>query len=112
MALVINWENYSFSEILTIIDHIVGMALMYGETNNPAGEFTKDVGGGGFVFSLCITWQRAFARNRIKMTNIMKDVIDECDMWSKLEALKKRNPDAENLCGKYLKEKGIAIVFK
>ena len=105
---MINWEKYSLDEAMIVIDDIVGIALQFNTNKHPLGELDLPVGG-GFVYSLFITWKRADAicdiTNRMTLFPIMRKVINDESIDVKL---KEWYPEMlQKYSVKFLKEKHV-----
>ena len=106
---MINWEKYDPLQQYIIIDDIVGLCLMFEKNNSAIGEFKLDTGGGGFVYSLFVTWQRADPINKNLLIEILKKIIDKYEIDKKTDELKKRYRSAAKYSNDYLSEHGINL---
>ena len=101
------WDDHSFNEAMMVIDDIVGLALHFTKTNHPMGEFPDGFTGGGFLYSLFVTWQRAIGENKIRLFPVMQECIDQYDVATKVQEIRTNNPEAARMSMKFLKEHGV-----
>jgi len=106
---MINWENYDPRQQYIIIEDIVGLCMMYEKSQHPIGEFKLDTGGGGFVYSLFVTWKRADPYNKNMLIEILKKIIDKYNIDKKTDEIKKTYPSAAKFSADYLSENGINL---
>ena len=106
---MINWENYDPRQQYIIIEDIVGLCMMYEKSQHPFGEFKLDTGGGGFVYSLFVTWKRADPYNKDMLIEILKTIINKYNIDKKTDEIKKTYPSAAKFSANYLSENGINL---
>ncbi len=106
---MINWENYNPMQQYVIIEDIVGLCMMYEKNQNAIGEFKLDTGGGGFVYSLFVTWKRADPYNKNLLIDILKTIINKYDIDKKTDEIKKTFPSAAKFSADYLSEHGVNL---
>jgi len=106
---MINWENYDPRQQYIIIEDIVGLCMMYEKSQHPMGEFKLDTGGGGFVYSLFVTWKRADPYNKDMLIEILKTIINKYNIDKKTDEIKKTYPSAAKFSANYLSENGINL---
>lgn len=107
---MIEWEKYNPMQQFIIIEDIVGLCMMYEKSQHPLGEFKLDTGGGGFVYSLFVTWKRADPYNKNLLIEILKIIINKYEIDKKTDEIKKRYPSAAKFSANYLSENGINLV--
>jgi len=83
--------------------------MMYEKSQHPIGEFKLDTGGGGFVYSLFVTWKRADPYNKNLLIEILKKIINKYEIDKKTDEIKKTYPSAAKFSADYLTENGINI---
>jgi len=106
---MIFWEKYNPMQQYIIIEDIVGLCMMYEKSQHPIGEFKLDTGGGGFVYSLFVTWKRADPYNKNLLIEILKKIINKYDIDKKTGEIKKTYPSAAKFSEDYLSENGINL---
>jgi len=106
---MIKWENYDLVQQYVIIEDIVGLCLMFEKNHSAIGEFKLDTGGGGFVYSLFVTWQRADPFNKKLLMDILKKIIDKYEIDKKTDELKKTYRSAAKYSNDYLSEHGVNL---
>ena len=106
---MIFWEKYDPMQQYIIIEDIVGLCMMYEKSQHPIGEFKLDTGGGGFVYSLFVTWKRADPYNKNLLIEILKKIINKYEIDKKTDEIKKRYPSAAKFSANYLSENGISL---
>lgn len=106
---MIFWEKYDPRQQYIIIEDIVGLCMMYEKSQHPIGEFKLDTGGGGFVYSLFVTWKRADPYNKNLLIEILKKIINKYDIDKKTDEIKKTYPSAAKFSENYLSENGISL---
>jgi len=106
---MIFWEKYNPMQQFIIIEDIVGLCMMYEKSQHPIGEFKLDTGGGGFVYSLFVTWKRADPYNKKLLIEILKKIINKYEIDKKTDEIKKTYPSAAKFSADYLTENGINI---
>ncbi len=100
----IDWEKYNDYGSFMIIDDIVGLCLQYNtDQRHPHGEFPFDTGG-GFLYSVFITWRRADPNNKKKLMPLMKEWINQYDVPFKVKMMV---PGAQEMSQKWLEKNGI-----
>jgi len=107
---MIFWEKYDPMQQFIIIEDIVGLCMMYENSQHPIGEFKLDTGGGGFVYSLFVTWKRADPYNKNLLIEILKKIINKYEIDKKTDEIKKTYPSAAKFSYDYLTEHGINLV--
>ena len=106
---MIFWEKYNPMQQFIIIEDIVGLCMMYEKSQHPIGEFKLDTGGGGFVYSLFVTWKRADPYNKNLLIEILKTIINKYNIDKKTDEIKKTYPSAAKFSADYLSENGIKL---
>jgi len=106
---MINWENYNPMQQFVIIEDIVGLCLMFEKNNSAIGKFKLDTGGGGFVYSLFVTWKRADPFNKKLLIDVLKKIIDKYEIDKKTDELKKTYRSAAKYSNDYLSEHGVNL---
>jgi len=82
---------------------------MYEKSQHPIGEFKLDTGGGGFVYSLFVTWKRADPYNKNLLIEILKKIINKYEIDKKTDEIKKTYPSAAKFSADYLSENGVNL---
>ncbi len=106
---MIHWENYDSRQQYVIIEDIVGLCMMYEKNQNAIGEFKLDTGGGGFVYSLFVTWKRADPYNKNLLIDILKTIINKYEIDKKTHEIKKTFSSAAKFSADYLSENGVNL---
>jgi len=106
---MICWELFDSMQQYIIIEDIVGLCMMYEKNQNAIGEFKLDTGGGGFVYSLFVTWKRADPFNKKLLIDILKKIINKYEIDKKTDEIKKKFPSAAKFSDDFLKEHGVNI---
>jgi len=106
---MIKWENYDDRQQYIIIEDIVGLCMMYEKNQNAIGEFKLDTGGGGFVYSLFVTWKRADPYNKNLLIDILKTIINKYEIDKKADEIKKTYSSAAKFSQDYLSENGVDL---